>query len=216
MYVPGAEEFLERRPFLAFLLCGAIAMILGWYCWVQVRELRAFGTAPEDVNIERLAPPQGEFAPGRWVRLHGSLQFQCGALVQTSDRGLGQYLLGHVHKTYIPATDASGQRLIVFVADDLIECQEGSVEPWQGVLRAASKSDLNRFKKTGVPLPQKLVVPAMRLDRFGGPRETRKWALLSGLVTAILAMGAVIFWRKHEAAEMQKESPWLTGGVPPE
>lgn len=213
MYIPGAEEFFERRPFLSFVLCAAMATILGWYCSVQVREWRAFGAAPEDARIDQLAPPRGELVPGRWVRLHGSLQFHCSAVVQISDRGLGQYLLGRVHQTYIPATAAGERRLIVFVAEGLIDCRAATAEPWQGVLRAANKSDLARFQRTGLRLPENLAVPPMRFETFGGPRETRKWALLSGAVTAILAMGAAIFWRKYQTIERQKESPWRTGGV---
>lgn len=205
-YLPGVEQFFKRRPYFAFFLFGTVAATFGWYCSVQVRELLGFGSAPQALSVEQLTPPGGELAPGRWVEIRGSLQFHCEALVQVRHGAeLAEYFFGHVWETYIPASDPSQQRLILFVSEGQVECQEGTARPWRGVLRAANNSDLERVKNAGLRIPRNLAVPAMRMEAYGGPRETRKWILMSGLGAAIMTFGAGFYWRKHVAMEKTRQ-----------
>ena len=80
--------------------------------------------------------------------------------------------------------------------------------PWRGVIRSASKYDLDRVRRNGFAVPASLAQPPIRFETYGGPKETRKMLILTAFATALMSMGAILFWRKHRLAEAKQESEW--------
>ena len=211
-YFPAGDKFLQRHPLLTVMLCAAIGGTFAWYASLQLRELRGFGSAPQTLAIESASAPSGEFAPGRWVELQGELRFDCASTAIVRAATLETMIFGHSSDTYVAATDPQQQRVIIFVLDHAAICEDATRRPWRGVLRSASKYDLDRVRRMGFRVPGTLAQPAMLLETFGGPRETRKTLILALAATALMAMGAIIFWWKYRIAEAKEESGWAPPG----
>ena len=207
-YMPGAEKLFDRFPLLSAMLCAAFAVVFGWYASVQAAELRGFGKGPQVVAVDRTQTPSGDFAIGQWVELAGELKFDCASTAVSNAGTIENYLFGHAAETYVAATDPQRLRLYVFVLDRAAICEDAMRKPWRGVLRSASRYDLDRVRRNGLVVPASLGQPPIRFETYGGPKETRKSLLLSLFATALMTMGATMFWFKHRAAEGKKESQW--------
>jgi hypothetical protein len=207
-YFPAGDKFLQRHPLITVMLCAAIGGAFAWYASLQLRELRGFGTAPQPLAIEGAFAPAGEFAPGRWVELQGELHFECASTAIVRAATLETMIFGHSSETFVAATDASRQRVFIFQLDHAAICEDAMRRPWRGVLRSASRYDLDRVRRMGFRVPDTLAQPPMLLETFGGPRETRKTLILAAVATALMAMGAIIFWWKYRIAEAKEESGW--------
>ena len=207
-YFPAGDRFLLRHPFLTVMLCVAIGGAFAWYGYIQYNELRGFGDWPEPLAVERAAVTPGDFAPGRWIELQGDLRFDCASTAIVRGTTMESYIFGHAADTYVPATDLRQERVFIFAIDRAAFCGDAIRRPWRGVLRSASKYDLDRVRRYGFVVPHTLAQPPMLLETFGGPRETRKMLILSAIATALMLMGAVLFWRKYRIAEAKQEAGW--------
>lgn len=207
-YFPAGEKFLLRHPFLTVMLCVVIGGAFAWYGYIQYCELRGFGTSPAPLAVERASVVLGDFAPGRWVELQGELRFDCASTAVVRGTTMESYFFGHAADTYVPATDLRQEHLFVFMINRAAFCGDVMRRPWRGVLRSASKYDLDRVRRYGFVVPRTLTQPPMLLETFGGPGETRKMLILSVLAAALMVMGAALFWRKYRIAEAKRESGW--------
>lgn len=207
-YFPAGEKFLLRHPFLTVMLCVAIGGAFASYAGVQWRELRGFGTSPRPLPVERAVAPAGDFAPGQWVELQGELRFDCASTAIVRGSTLENYIFGHAAETYVPATDIQRQRVFVFVLDRAAICEDAMRRPWHGVIRSASRYDLDRVRRYGFVMPASMSQPPIRFDTFGGPGDTRKTLIMAAVAAALMAMGAALFWWKYKIAEAKQESGW--------
>jgi hypothetical protein len=209
-YIPGAEKLLDRFPLFTAMLFAAFCAVFGWYGSVQSKELRGFATGPQTVAVDRTITPTrgGDFAIGQWVELEGDLKFDCGSTSISTSGTLEGYLFGHASETYVAATDPRGQRMYVFVLDRTAICEDAMRKPWRGVLRKASRYDLDRVSRNGRIVPASLTQPPIRFETYGGPKETRKMLVLTVFAFVLTALGATMFWFKHRALEAKKESEW--------
>jgi len=207
-YMPGAEKLLDRFPLFTAMLCAAFCAVFVWYGSVQVKELRAFGAGPQIAAVDKTITPSGDFAIGQWVELRGELKFDCASTAVSNAGTLENYLFGHAAETYVAATDPQKLRLYVFVLDHAAICEDAMRKPWRGVLRSANRSDLDRVRRNGLVVPASLGAPPIRFETYGGPKETRKMLTLTSVATALMAMGAILFWFKHRTMEAKKESQW--------
>jgi hypothetical protein len=207
-YFPAGEAWLKKHPLLTVMLCVAIGGAFASYAGVQWRELRGFGTSPRPMPVEHAVAPVGEFAPGQWVELQGELRFDCASAAIVRSSTLENYIFGHAAETYVPATDEQRQRLFVFVLDHAAICELAMRRPWRGVIRSASRYDVDRVRRSGFVVPPALAQPPILFQTFGGPKETRKTLIMAAVATALMVMGAVLFWWKHRLAEAKEESGW--------
>jgi hypothetical protein len=207
-YMPGAEKLLDRFPLFTAMLFAAFCAVFGWYGLVQAKELRGFGTGPQVVAVDKTITPAGDFAVGQWVELAGELKFDCASTSISNAGTLEGYLFGHAAETYVAATDPRNVRMYVFVLDRAAICEDAMRKPWRGVLRSASRYDLDRVRRSGWIVPPTLTQPPIRFETFGGPKETRKMLALTVFAFVLMALGATMFWFKHRALEATKESEW--------
>ena len=212
MYAPWLEYWLIKRPLLTALLSAAIAVVAGLGVSIELRELRGFGSTPQTVEVSDLPPPPpGDFAPGRWIEVRGPLRFDCASLLVERSWQEGEIIFGHRALTYLPATDPQQTRLLIFVADGAHTCDDVMRSRWRGVIREASKYDLEKPRAKGFRPPQSLLVPAMRFETYGGPRESSKMAALALFALCLMSFGAVHFWRKYEQSQQNKLNPGPKG-----
>jgi hypothetical protein len=211
-YIPGAEKLFERFPLFTAALCAAMAAVAAWYGSVQWAELRGFAAGPQTVAVDRTTTPSGDFAAGQWVELAGELKFDCASVAISHAGTIENYIFGHANETFVAATDAGKQRLYVFVLDHAAICEDAMRRPWRGVIRSASKYDLDRVRRNGFMVPASLAQPPIRFETYGGPKETRKMLILTAFATALMTMGTLLFWRKHRVAEAKRESGWAAHG----
>ena len=207
-YMPGAEKLLDRFPLFTAMLSAAFCAVFGWYTYLQACELRSFGTAPQPVAVDRTQTPSGDFAIGQWLELEGELKFDCASLTVSNAGTLENYLFGHAAETFVAATDPQRQRLYVFVLDHAAICEDAARKPWRGVVRRASRYDLDHVRRNGLIVPASLAQPPIRFETYGGPKETRKMLIMTLVATLLMAMSAILFWRKYATAQAQREAGW--------
>ena len=207
-YMPGAEKLADRFPLFSAMLCAGFCAVFAWYGSVQVKELRGFGAVPQIVAVDKTVTPSGDFAAGQWVELTGELKFDCASRSVSNAGTLENYIFGNAAETYVAATDPRTVRLYVFVLGHAAMCEDAMRRPWRGVLRSASRYDLDHVRGSGLVVPASLTQPPIRFETYGGPKETRKMLIMTVVATALMAMGAILFWWKYRVATAKQESEW--------